>query len=204
MSPLVLASPENFRSNPVNPSLSLSRQNVAKEHSVSRQQVFSWNWKAKQDTLLKTYEKRSATARHVSGAGRPSLIPDGAKERLLSFFDEREAANFSVSPKMLYYDGANPTNKIRYHHHNCPGNASAAVDASKVIQPKPKKHEPPHLANVPDLKKQTHLANLDGARGSKQQLSTQARKAKLVAQNMNSNVVVEKVRRPPPPPEKEQ
>jgi len=88
----------------------LSLGSVAKEHSVSRQQVFSWNWKAKQDTLLKTYEKRSATARHVSGAGRPSLIPDGAKERLLSFFDEREAANFSVSPKMLYYDGANPTN----------------------------------------------------------------------------------------------
>jgi len=115
MSALILASPDRFHAPPrrsytvttkVNVLQQLDGQDdtyisqVARDNGIDRALVHRWNQKREQ--LLATAEKRGATARRVSGAGRHSTIPEAVKDGLLTFVNDRRLQCLPVTPRMLY------------------------------------------------------------------------------------------------------
>ena len=117
MSTLILASPEKFqpslrRSFTVSEKVNVlekfsNEQNenclskFAKEQSIDRSMLCRWI--QKKDDLLAANEQR-ASARRVSGAGRPSLIPEDIKKALFSFVEGRRYNNLPVTPRMIYFE----------------------------------------------------------------------------------------------------
>ena len=117
MSTLILASPEKFQtslrrsftvSEKVNVLEKLSNEEnntslskFAKEQSIDRSMLCRWI--QSKDDLLAANEQR-ATARRVSGAGRPSLIPVDVQKSLMLFVEGRRQNNLPVTPRMMYYE----------------------------------------------------------------------------------------------------
>ena len=116
MTSLVLASPEKYTSG-VRRSFTLSEKvkvldtllqsthtnlsNVAKEHAIDRSTLL--RWMRNRGEILKAQEK-GATARRISGAGRPSLFHASVKESLLAFVERRRGSNLPVTARMLWYE----------------------------------------------------------------------------------------------------
>ena len=82
-------------------STSESVAKVARDHSIDRSTLLKWM--RGRDTLLKAHEK-GASARRVSGGGRPSLFSDEVKAGLLHYVDTKRSSNLFVSPRMLYIE----------------------------------------------------------------------------------------------------
>lgn len=116
MTTLILASPERrqktFRRsftvsekikvvNALLASTSESVAKVARDHCIDRSTLLKW-MKGKEN-LLKAYEN-GASARRISGAGRPSLFSDEVKAGLLHYVDTKRSSNMSVSPRQLYVE----------------------------------------------------------------------------------------------------